>query len=102
MKITDISKYNFPEISGTSQKKTVEPQGIKNGEIQDKYQKGLNVQDVTYSPSPSNTGKVPLLTQEEKEFFGNLYPKSSNQINSYQVFDSKTNSIIGQLIDKKG
>ncbi len=101
MKVNEISKYNFPEIS-RPQSKPVNNEASVSAEIRDRYQKGLNSENVTYSPDTVKETKKAVLSAEEKDFFGKLYPESSNQIGSYQVFKYNTNSIVGQIIDKKG
>jgi hypothetical protein len=102
MNVNEISKFNFPEITGTSQKTSVKNADVQSSEIKDKYQKGLDIQNVTYSSASVSTKKDPVLTQEEKNYFGKLYPNSSGEINTYQVYKNQSNSITGKLIDIKG
>ena len=102
MNIKEISKFNFPEITGVSQKSAAKAAETKTSEITDKFQKGLDIQNVTYSSNSAAAKKEPVLTQEEKSFFGKLYPGSSNEISAYQVYKSQSNSITGKIIDIKG
>jgi hypothetical protein len=102
MNVNEISKYNFPEITGTSQKTAVKSTETQTSEVKDRYQKGLDYQNVTYSSGSASAKKDPVLTQEEKNFFGKLYPNSSSEINTYQVYKNQSNSITGKLIDIKG
>jgi hypothetical protein len=102
MNINEISKYNFSDIAGVSQKSAVKTGKVKNAEIKDRYQKGLDIQNVTYSANSSVSKKEAVLTQEEKDYFGKLYPKSSNELSAYQVYKNQSNSITGKIIDIKG
>jgi hypothetical protein len=102
MNVNKISNYNLPEITGVSQKTTVQSAETQISKIKDRYQKGLDIQNVTYTSGTASSKKDPVLTQEEKNFFGKLYPNSSSEINTYQVYKNQSNSITGKLIDIKG
>jgi len=101
MKINEISKYNFIELNKVSNSNETKNKEISSNEIKDKYQKGLNVQEVTYTKKIATLKNSGILTQAEKDFFSKLYPNSANEIKSYQVF-SKENIIKGKTIDLKG
>jgi hypothetical protein len=101
MKINEISKYNFIELNKITNTNEIKNKEISSNEVKDKYQKGLNIQEVTYTKKIANSNNSGILTQAEKDFFSKLYPDSANEIRSYQVF-SKENIIKGKKIDLKG
>lgn len=101
MRVNEISKYNFVELNKVTKTPENNNQSNSTNEVKDRFQKGLNIQNITYSNIKTNIKKNSILTQEEKDFFSKLYPKSANEINSYQTF-SNPNLIKGNTINIKG